>query len=194
GFGLAGCFSFYPSKPLGAMGDGGLLTTNDEDFADRVRRLANHGTVAMNRHDRFACNSRLDSIQAAILAIKLPLLEAHLAERRRLADRYCERLAGLPLQLPQVLPEREHCFAQFTIRCDDPEGLARHLAQAGIASARHYPLPLYAQPAQGDSYRGLHLRSAETCTASCLSLPLYQGLREEQQAAVCERIASFFEA
>lgn len=193
-FGLAGCFSFYPSKPLGCFGDGGLITTNDGDFAAQLRKLINHGTVSQNRHSEFGYNSRLDTIQAAVLDVKLQHLDDHLIERRRLAaryDRYLQELGPLGLELPRSLPGREHCYAQYTIRCDQRDQLRDHLAQAGIASAVHYPMPMYRQPAQNASYGDLHLPNVETCSARCLSLPLYQGLSDSQQAAVCDSIAAF---
>ncbi|MCW8194309.1 DegT/DnrJ/EryC1/StrS family aminotransferase [Proteobacteria bacterium 005FR1] len=193
-FGLAGCFSFYPSKPLGCFGDGGLITTNDADFAARLRRLINHGTLSQNRHSEFAYNSRLDTIQAAVLDVKLQHLDDHLEERRRLAanyDRILRELEPLGLALPRSLPGRQHCYAQYTIRCENRDQLRDHLAQAGIASAIHYPMPMYRQPAQNASYGDLHLPNAETCSARCLSLPLYQGLTDSQQMAVAESIAAF---
>jgi dTDP-4-amino-4,6-dideoxygalactose transaminase len=195
-FGIAGCFSFYPSKPLGCFGDGGLITTSDDDLAERLRRLLNHGTVSQNRHSDFGYNSRLDTIQAAVLDVKLQHLDRHLEERRRLAanyDRYLHELAPRSLELPRTLPNREHCYAQYTIRCDNRDQLRDYLAQAGIASAIHYPMPMYRQPAQNAGYGDLHLSTVETCSARCLSLPLYQGLSDSQQAAICERIAELLD-
>lgn len=191
-FGLAGCFSFYPSKPLGCFGDGGLITTNDDDFAARLRRLNNHGAESHNRHTDFGHNSRLDTLQAAILNVKLAYLDRHLAERNRVADNYYRLLADSPVDLPLVLPGRSHCFAQYTIRCEQRDRLREYLAQAGIATAIHYPLPLYRQAAHRNEYAGLHLPVVETCTSRCLSLPLYQGLSHQDQVAICERIAGFF--
>ncbi|MGQ9426110.1 DegT/DnrJ/EryC1/StrS family aminotransferase [Gilvimarinus sp. F26214L] len=191
-FGKAGCFSFYPSKPLGCFGDGGMIVTDDLEFAARLRRLNNHGASGPNTHVEFGQASRLDTLQAAVLQVKLQTLGEHLSRRRMLAEGYCIGLDGLPVEPPVSLPECEHCFAQFTVRCERRDELRSHLAAAGIASAVHYPVPLYHQPAQGAAYDGLHLPVAETCSARCLSLPLYQGLTDRQQAFICEQIARFF--
>lgn len=192
GLGTAGCFSFYPSKPLGCFGDGGLVTTNDSELAHRLRLLSNHGAKGPNRHTRFGLVSRLDTLQAAVLRVKLASLEAHLAARREVAGRYRTLLATQPLELPASRTGAEHCFAQFTIRCDDRDGLQQHLARAGIATAIHYPLPLYRQEPNADTYPGLQLPAVETCTARCLSLPMYQGLTYQQQVYISQHISSFF--
>lgn len=192
-FGTAGCFSFYPSKPLGCLGDGGMVVTNDGELAQRVRLLANHGTAGQNRHSLFGGLSRLDTIQAAVLRVKLAHLDHHLSERRRVADNYRSLLADFPLELPIVAAEAEHCFAQFTIRCDDRDALQQHLAAAGVASAVHYPLPLYRQKPNRLAYAGLHLPEVETCSARCLSLPMYQGLTPEQQLYIGQCIGDFFQ-
>lgn len=191
-FGLAGCFSFYPSKPLGCFGDGGLITTDDSEFAERLRAYNNHGASGHNRHREFGHNSRLDTLQAAVLDVKLQHFKAHLAERRRVADNYRNLLADVQVQLPATLPGRSHCFAQFTIRCEGRDELKAHLSDAGVASAIHYQLPMHRQAAYGSEYADLHLPIVETCSASCLSLPMYQGLSYQQQTFVCERIAEFF--
>lgn len=190
-FGLAGCFSFYPSKPLGCFGDGGLITSNDGEFAERLRRLNNHNADAHNRHSGFGYNSRLDTLQAAVLAVKLQHLDPHLSERRRLAENYHRLLSDSSLQLPETLPGRRHCFAQYTLRCRNRDELKAYLADAGIASAIHYPLPLYRQAANGSDYADMRLPGVEACSASCLSLPLYQGLSAQQQVRISERILEF---
>lgn len=191
-FGLAGCFSFYPSKPLGCFGDGGLITSNDRDFVERLRMLNNHGAEGHNQHRDFGYNSRLDTLQAAVLNAKLAYLDTHLSERRRLAGNYHRLLADTALQLPGTMPERDHCFAQYTVRCEHRDELKAHLAQAGIASAIHYPLPLYRQSAYSGGYGDLRLPRVEASAATCLSLPLYEGLSDQQQAGICERIVEFF--
>lgn len=192
-FGTAGCFSFYPSKPLGCLGDGGLVVTNDGDYARRLRLLANHGAEGQNRHSMFGLVSRLDTLQAAVLRIKLTHLDRHLAARREVADNYYSLLAGLPVDLPTTSPQALHCFAQFTIRCDDRDGLQQYLAARGVASAVHYPLPLYRQPPNLDAYPNLHLPEVETCSRRCLSLPMYQGLTYEQQAYIAQCISDFYQ-
>lgn len=191
-FGLAGCFSFYPSKPLGCFGDGGMITSNDRDFVERLRMLNNHGAEGHNHHRDFGYNSRLDTLQAAVLNAKLAYLDTHLSERRRLAGNYHRLLAATPLQLPETLPDRNHCFAQYTVRCEQRDELKAHLVEAGIASAIHYPLPLYRQSAYSGSCADLRLPRVESCAATCLSLPLYEGLSDQQQAGICARIVEFF--
>src|SRR5690606_21931356 len=117
-FGHAGCFSFHPAKPLGALGDGGMLVTVDDALAAEAKRLRDHGSRARYDHVSVGYNSRLDALQAAVLEVKLRHLEAHLAERERLARRYRELLSGTALVLPETLPERRHVFAQFTVRSE----------------------------------------------------------------------------
>lgn len=188
-FGLAGCYSFHPTKPLGGFGDGGLVTTNDNEMADRLRRLRDHGSASRYHHTEIGYNSRLDSIQAAILDVKLRHFENHLQERNRLAAIYDGLLADLPLKRPEVLPGRRHCFAQYTVQLDDRDNVREQLTRAGIATAVHYPTPLYRQPAIAEQYpAGLHLPVAENVSARCLSLPLFQGLTDMQQQQVAEML------
>ena len=183
-FGLAGCFSFHPAKPLGAFGDGGLVVTNDPSFARTIRELRNHGAGAHHHHSAFGYNSRLDSLQAAVLDVKLKHLDAHLADRRRLASEYTRLLKDEPLVLPVALPDREHVFALYTVRTDHRDRLQEHLRDAGIASAVHYPMPLYRQQAWENEYHDLQLPVAESTSRRCLSLPLYHGLGAEGQQRV----------
>lgn len=191
-FGTAGCFSFYPSKPLGCFGDGGLVVTNDSELAQRLRLLSNHGSAGHNRHSMFGQVSRLDTLQAAVLQVKLNHLESHLTARRQVAETYHELLSGLPLALPDTHANADHAFAQFTIRCAQRDELQQHLARAGVATAVHYPLPLYRQAPCLETYRDLHLPQVETCSACCLSLPMYQGLTYHQQLHISQQIRQFF--
>ena len=185
--GHAACFSFYPGKNLGAYGDGGAVTTNDEALAARLRKLRDHGRVSKYVHDEIGYGHRLDALQAAILGAKLPHLDAANAARRRLAKRYDELLADTGLILPFV-PEGVtpvwHLYVVRTPRRDDV--LARLKAQ-GIEVGIHYPLPLHLQPA----YRSLGLGPgsfpvAEAAAQQVLSLPLFPEMTEEQQ----ERVAA----
>lgn len=193
-FGLAGCFSFYPSKPLGGFGDGGLIATDNDELANKIRRLSNHGSASRYQHSEFGYNSRLDSLQAAILDVKLQHLDTHLAERRRLSDLYMEKLAGLPVQLPDVNPECNSAVGQFTLRSKQRDQLQQHLQTAGIASAVHYATPLYRQAANRHNFNDFYLPVAESTCQTCLSLPLYQGLSPENHDAICEQIRGFFHA
>ncbi|MBW3566775.1 MAG: DegT/DnrJ/EryC1/StrS family aminotransferase [Proteobacteria bacterium] len=183
-FGLAGCFSFHPAKTLGAFGDGGLVVTDDPVVARAVRELRNHGAGAHHHHSAFGYNSRLDSLQAAVLGVKLKHLDAHLAERRRLASEYTRLLKDEALTLPQVLPEREHAFALYTVLTDKRDRLQERLREAGVASAVHYPMPLYRQPAWENEYGDMRLPVAESVSERCLSLPLYYGLDAQRRQRV----------
>lgn len=183
-FGTAGCFSFHPAKPLGALGDGGMLVTDDDKLAAAARQLRDHGSRARYDHVSVGYNSRLDAIQAAVLEVKLRHVEAHLAERERLARRYCELLRDADLLLPETLPERRHAFAQFTVRTGRRDVLRAALQAEAIGCAVHYPQPLYRQPAVAAMFEGLSLRTTEETCATCLSLPLYQGLADDQQQRI----------
>lgn len=186
-FGLAGCFSFHPSKPLGAFGDGGMIVTDDDELATQLSRLRDHGSVGRHQHAMIGYNSRLDDIQAAVLSVKLEYFESHLAERARLAATYNALLASLPLSLPIVADGTRHCYAQYTIRTPHRDALKNALDEARIGNAIHYPLPAYRQAAlAGHIDSQIRLPVTEETCASCLSLPLYEGLSESQQQRVAD--------
>jgi dTDP-4-amino-4,6-dideoxygalactose transaminase len=178
--GLAGCFSFFPSKNLGCFGDGGLVSCNDDDLARKLRSLRNHGSEARYQHDEIGYNSRLDELQAVVLRIKLRHIEHFNAQRRRLARRYREGLADCPVQCPVEDGRGEHVYHQFTLLCDHRDRLAEALAQAGIASAVYYPIPLHRQKALQARARHGPLPVCETVARRCLSLPMYPELHDEQ--------------
>jgi dTDP-4-amino-4,6-dideoxygalactose transaminase len=186
--GDAACFSFYPGKNLGAYGDAGAVVSNDGDLIARVRSLANHGAGA-DKFDnvRAGTNSRLDSLQAAILRVKLRHLDTWNAERRERVEIYRERLAGLAqVALPRELPDARSAWHLFVIRLGRREALKQHLAARGIASAVHYPTPLHLQPAlAGVGARQGDLPTTERLAREVLSLPLYP----ELPAATIERVA-----
>lgn len=189
-FGLAGCFSFHPAKTLGALGDGGMIVTNDDDLATRIRLLRNHGTIAHHRHALIGNNSRLDDIQAAVLHVKLRHLDAHLDARIRRAENYFVELDGLPLQLPLRQADMRHLFAPFTIRTRQRDRLQESLADAGIGHAVHYPLPVYRQTAMATP--ASHLPATEDACNTCLSLPLFHGITDAQQQQVVDVIRRAF--
>ncbi len=189
--GTAAAFSFYPTKNLGALGDGGAITTNDPAVADRLRRLRNHGQSSRYRHEEHSVNSRLDDLQAALLLAKLPHLHRWNEERRAQAVRYRELLAGAPgLRLPPADDDRARsCWHLFVV---DVEGgaeardqLRARLASAGVGSDVHYPSPVHRQPAYAaygpDSGS---LPESERLAESVLSLPLFPGLAAAEQDAV----------
>ena len=145
--GNAAAFSFYPTKNLGACGDGGMIATGDGELAERIRVLRDHGQTDKYLHGRYGWNSRLDAFQAAILSIKLPFLEEWNDRRRELAARYREGLAGLPLRLPEEPEGCRHVYHQFTVRTPERDRLREHLAEKGVPTATHYPRGIHEQPA-----------------------------------------------
>ncbi len=200
-FGRVGCLSFYPTKNLGGIGDGGMLITDDGALADRVRRLRHHGQVAPYVHAEVGLCSRLDAVQAAALAAKLPRLDAWNARRRQVAAWYTERFvaAGVagrrdaPLRLPEPAGDA-HVFHQYVIRTPGRDGLARHLAAAGIGTQVYYPLPLHRQPALAPLAAETSCPEAERAAAEVLALPMYPQLDEPQVAAVVDAVVRYLRA
>jgi dTDP-4-amino-4,6-dideoxygalactose transaminase len=189
-------FSFYPGKNLGAFGDAGAVTTDDEDLAARVARLRDHGRSGKYEHAELGWGERLDAIQAAVLAVKLTRLEAANDARRRLARRYSEALAGVgDLVLPATPAGRSSSWHLYVVRTSQRDALLEHCRAAGIEAVMHYPLPLHLQPA----FRHLgHARGdlpvTEAWAAECLSLPLYPQLEPAAQERVVAAVREFFGA
>lgn len=204
GLGRLATWSFYPTKNLGCYGDGGAVTGNDRALVERVRRLANHGQDGRYHHVEVGYNSRLDSLQAAVLNCRLPLLEADNARRRELACRYHGGLAGAgDLALPPADPPGTlSVYHQLTVRTAHRDALMRHLARHGIATSIHYPSPLHRQPAlagtaaapggAAGTAAGDELPVATAAAAEVLCLPMFPELADEEVAAVCEAVRSFF--
>jgi dTDP-4-amino-4,6-dideoxygalactose transaminase len=198
-FGALGCFSFHPSKPLGAWGDAGLVVTNDASLAERCRLLRSHGAVAKHRHELVGGNYRMDTLHAAVLERKLGRLERWLGARRELAKRYDAAIREISgISQPRVPPHVSSSFALYTVRIPDErrDALQSCLADQEIQTAVHYPLPIHLQPALRS--RGLGLNPGSLPTAECaarevLSLPLYPELSTEQFEYVVNAIRSFFE-
>jgi dTDP-3-amino-3,4,6-trideoxy-alpha-D-glucose transaminase len=176
--GIAGAFSFYPTKNLGALGDGGAIVTGDAALAARLRRLRNGGQDERYHHVEAGVNSRLDELQAAVLRARLPWLPAWTARRRALAARYRTALAGAPVEVsPEVDPG--HVYHLFTVRTSARASLQAHLAAAGIGSLVHYPVPVPRQPAFADLTPS-DCPEADRLAATILSLPLHPGLGDAE--------------
>ncbi|HEU5368701.1 MAG TPA: DegT/DnrJ/EryC1/StrS family aminotransferase [Ktedonobacterales bacterium] len=186
--GHAAAFSFYPGKNLGAAGDAGALTTNDPELAQRVRMLRNYGQSSKYHHDMLAFNRRLDSLQAAMLRVKLRYLDAWNAARRQVASVYAARLAGLPIGLPQVAADNEPVWHLYVIRAAERDALQRSLAAAGLETGLHYPVPIHHQQAYPE-LAGLRFPVSEWIAAQCLSLPMFAELTETQLSTVVEALA-----
>jgi dTDP-4-amino-4,6-dideoxygalactose transaminase len=197
--GTTGAFSFFPSKNLGAFGDGGLVTTNDDDLAARLRMLRVHGERERYKHQAIGWNSRLDALQAAVLRVKLPHLDAWSAGRVKNADRY-DRLfadAGLVAKERVALPVRApwggHIFNQYTIRVRDRDALGEHLKARGIGWGIYYPIPLHLQECfQHLGYEGGDMPETERASREVLSLPIFPELEPAQLDRVVEEIAAFY--
>jgi dTDP-4-amino-4,6-dideoxygalactose transaminase len=196
--GSFGCFSFFPSKNLGGAGDGGLITTQDDAMADRLRLLRVHGSRKKYHHDILGTNSRLDALQAAILRVKLTHLDVWTRRRQERADRYRALFEAMGLtsllRVPPVPPTHSHhVYNQFTIRCRDRDSLRAFLGHSGIPTEIYYPLPLHSQPAF--AYLGPQsgqFPQAETASQEVLALPVYPELEESQQESVVRAIAEFY--
>jgi dTDP-4-amino-4,6-dideoxygalactose transaminase len=195
GFGLAAAFSFYPAKNLGAFGDGGMLVTDSSEVADSVRVLRHYGQRVKYRHLTTPLNRRLDTIQAAILRVKLPHLNRWNARRQQLAQAYRERLGGLPLTLPRREEPDRHVYHLFVIEVEDRDGLRDALAAAGIETGIHYPIPLHQQPALAElAYLAGAFPHTEWLAAHSLSLPMYPELPLEHVERVSATIRQHFGA
>jgi dTDP-4-amino-4,6-dideoxygalactose transaminase len=184
-FGDATCFSFYPGKNLGAYGDGGAVVSNNPALIERIRMLANHGRTDKYIHEMLGVNSRLDGLQAAVLRVKLPYLDQWNASRQRVAQWYFDALQDTPLTLPEVDARAESVWHLFVVRVADRDALSLRLADQGIATGVHYPLPLHRQPAFARSTGARRLPITEQIAGQILSLPIFP----ELEKSTVERIA-----
>lgn len=183
--GAIGCTSFFPSKPLGAYGDGGACFTNDDTLAAAMLEIRNHGQQSRYRHVRLGLNGRLDTIQAAVLLAKLEVFERELLLRSHVAARYNERLCGL-VQTPHIAPGNHSVYAQYTIEIDDRDRVTESLREQGIPTAVHYPVPAHLQPAfQSLGYCEGSFPIAEAAARRVLSLPMHPYLSAEDQDCIC---------
>lgn len=193
--GHIGCTSFYPSKNLGAYGDGGAMFTNDDALAEKLRMIASHGQSRRYYHDVVGCNSRLDAIQAAILDIKLRHLDEYIDARRKAADYYDKAFSGCDkITVPYRAPNNQHVFHQYTLILNgvDRDALSQYLADNGVPSMIYYPVPAHRQKmfdAFGGS--GYHLEVTDWLTERVISLPIHTELDEEQQQFIVNKVLEY---
>lgn len=190
-----GCTSFYPSKNLGAYGDGGALMTNNPELAKKIRQIANHGQSKKYYHERIGVNSRLDNIQAAVLLAKLSRLSAFNKERSKLADFYDQALKDIDqLIVPKRNPKSTHVFHQYTLRIleNKRDNLIEHLNNAGISSMIYYPLPLYAQKAYAHWFKAEKHPNAELLCKEVLSIPMHPNMKKNDAQYIVDQIKNFF--
>ncbi|GAA0876539.1 DegT/DnrJ/EryC1/StrS family aminotransferase [Wandonia haliotis] len=193
--GHIGATSFFPSKNLGCYGDGGAIFTNDDELAAKMRMIANHGQSERYYHDVVGCNSRLDSIQAAVLVIKLKKLDEYIAARNKVAEYYDNELSKIPgIRVPERTPQSNHVFHQYTLQLEgvDRDGLHKFLAEKDVPSMIYYPVPghkqkMFASFGLSDS----DLPVTDTLTEKVLSLPIHTEMEQEQLVFICEAIKEF---
>ena len=193
--GDVGCTSFFPSKNLGCYGDGGAIFTNDDELAAAMHAIANHGMTVRYHHDRVGVNSRLDSIQAAVLQAKLKHLDEYTSARQRAAAYYDNAFKNTDkLVIPARIPQSEHVYHQYTLQLDgiDREGLRQHLADRGIPSMIYYPVPLHLQRAYRDvRYQSGDFPVAERLCQCVLSLPMHTELSAEQLEYITRSVLEY---
>lgn len=194
GMGRLGCFSFYPTKNLGADGDGGMIVTGDEALAKKLRMLRVHGIERRYYHDLHGFNSRLDELQAAILRVKLPHLDAWNARRAAIAGRYNAAFRGLPLELPAVAPgNTRHVWHVYALLTDRRDELQQFLADRGVPTIIYYPRPLHLQKLYADrGWREGDYPVAEAVSRRILPLPMYPELTDAQVDHVATTVREFF--
>jgi dTDP-4-amino-4,6-dideoxygalactose transaminase len=194
--GRLGCFSFFPSKNLGGFGDGGMLTTNDDAMAARLTALRIHGRTGKYFHQWIGVNSRLDTLQAAVLRVKFRYLDGWTLGRQQNAERYRARLAGsgIPVQPPvPAAYQTRHVYNQFVIQCSKRDALQAHLKSQGIGTEIYYPLPLHLQPCYEHlGYKKGDFPVSERLAAESLSLPIQSELTAEDIDTICDLIRSFY--
>ena len=186
------CFSFYPGKNLGAYGDAGAVTSNDADLVAKVRRLRDHGRTSKYEHVEIGMAERIDALQAAVLAAKLPHLDGWTESRRAAAQRYGELLRDVDVVTPVEAPDVRHVYHLYVVRSNRRDALLEHLQTNGIGAGIHYPIPLHRQPAYLDlGYGDVSLPHTEAAAGQVLSLPVYPEITENQLRFVADTVAGF---
>ena len=191
-FGDAGALSFFPSKNLGGFGDGGMVVSSNSDLLARVKKLRVHGSTKQYVHDEIGYNSRLDSLQAAVLRVKLRKLDSWFDGRRKVAEKYNKAFSNLDINTPVVSPGNTHTYHQYTIAIKDRDGLLKHLNDNGVAARVYYPVSLHLQPCYKDlGYKEGDFPICEKACCNVLSLPVYPELSEKETNYVIERVKDF---
>jgi dTDP-4-amino-4,6-dideoxygalactose transaminase len=195
-FGVAGCFSFYPGKNLGCYGDGGLVTTDSLEVKTQLESLHNYGSPKKYHHPMIGFNSRLDTLQAAVLSVKLPHLDRYNQARYQAAEKYSEGLKSIgDLVLPELPPRASHVFHLYVIRTTRRDELLKHLNDSGIQAGIHYPVPIHLHGAYSHlEYQKGDFPIAEKICNEIISLPIFPEITDEQIRAVCDQIKKFFHA
>jgi dTDP-4-amino-4,6-dideoxygalactose transaminase len=190
--GIMGCFSFYPGKNLGALGEGGAVVCNDDALAQKVRMLRDHGSVKKYEHSFPAYNYRLEGLQGGFLAVKLPTLERDNERRRQAAGIYAELLADSDVVTPAVLSGAKPVFHLYIIQSADRDALKQHLGEQGIETGLHYPIPLHLQEAYANlGYKKGDFPVSESLSERILSLPMFPTITKEQIEYVCSTVLEF---
>ncbi len=194
-FGQSACFSFYPGKNLGAVGEAGAYVTDDPEAADRVRRLRDHAQQGRHRHVEVGYNYRMEGLQGAVLAVKLRYLRGWTDARRRAAERYRTLLSGIEgVTLPAVAPGADPAWHLYPIRVADRDDMGKKLTEAGVGTGVHYPTPVHLQPAYAHlGYEPGSMPHAERYAATCLSLPMFAELTADQQEYVADQVRTTVE-
>lgn len=194
--GAAGCISFFPSKNLGGFGDGGMMTTNNEELARMLSVLRVHGSSDKYRHEYAGVNSRLDALQAAVLRVKLKRLDEWTRGRQRNAHLYCRLLGGerAPVGLPRAAPfQTRHVYNQFVVRCAERDRLRTHLKDNGVGTEVYYPIPLHLQPCYRHlGYKEGDFPESEKAANEVVALPVHSALTTEDIERICRCIRSFY--
>lgn len=191
-FGDIGCFSFYPSKNLGAFGDAGAIVTNNEQIAKDVRMFRNYGSEKRYYNKVVGANSRLDELQAGLLRVRLSHIQELEDEKRHICENYLEKIHNDKIQLPRLLKDATHIWHQFVLQCDYRDELMQYLEENGIGTIIHYPIP----PHLSEAYQYLGLKEGdlpitEKYAKTVLSIPLYNGMTDEEQNYIIEKINCF---
>jgi dTDP-4-amino-4,6-dideoxygalactose transaminase len=185
----AGCFSFYPAKNLGTIGEGGILVTDSADIAEQARLIRGHGEIERYHHSVRGLNLRMPELMAAAVRVQLPHLDAWNVARRQVAAWYIEALNGSPVATPAALPDRGHVYHLFVVETDARDALRALLTEKGVGTGVHYPVPVHRQPAFLDS-RPPELSVTEAVTGRILSLPMYPELQRDQVQYVADALRS----